>query len=91
MAMGANRPPFQGGSRTVCVVPSLKLLPKKNDQIAARNSLSFLSCLLVVARPGMTLGKATSLDPAGQDWPGKLAPPGGHLRMRNPRGGAWGG
>ncbi len=31
--MGANRPPSQGGSRTVWVVPSLKLLPpgQKND------------------------------------------------------------
>jgi hypothetical protein len=27
--MGANRPPFKGGSRTVWVVPSLKLLPQK--------------------------------------------------------------
>ena len=30
--MGANRPPFKGGSPTVWVVPSLKLLPQKTPR-----------------------------------------------------------
>jgi hypothetical protein len=44
--MGANRPPFKGGSRTVWVVQSLKLLPPKPQGI--RSSLQYPLYLLVV-------------------------------------------
>ena len=53
--MGANRPPFKGGSRTVWVVPSLKLLPQQKPLAAGRLPCSVARRRLDSSPPGRAL------------------------------------